>query len=124
MEDENAGRSRERSTRRELARWSRAILAAIVQASETPSEQENQQDQQNQTCAAARVVSPTRAIRPRWQRSNDDENQENDENEAHVASSFYGEAPRRAAREPPAGPLTLDEPSLARGLDGLSTRPA
>ena len=52
------------------------------------SQQQNDQDQEDQAYPAAGAVTPARAVRPRRQRANKEEDQNDEEYGAHVSPPF------------------------------------
>ncbi len=52
------------------------------------SHQQNDQDQEDHTYPAAGAVSPARTIRPRWQRANKEQDQDDEKYGAHMSPPF------------------------------------
>jgi hypothetical protein len=48
--------------------------------SNSPQQQQDNQNEHHQTQTTAWIIAPTVAVRPRWQRANQQENQKNQDN--------------------------------------------
>jgi hypothetical protein len=65
-----------------LGAWDFARKARV---SNLTQQREDQNDQQNQTDSAKRVIAPTRAVTPAWKSADQKQDKDNQENSAHAA---------------------------------------